>query len=228
MTLLIVCLKARGLETFRKFLDVLRATFHGWIADDILEEYVDVKETSLVRRETVPVKDIINNSKSRDDKSRDKSHPPYLKPNSAPHYSTPMYYFYHPGFFPHPNSSWVRSAGSARLDLRHRYSRRDSISPIAQVPENLRELQRTLDNEATIARKSLTVLRQEEVTIKALLQQNMREQQDTLAKQEALINANKKIKEISDSTSKIFKPEMVVQQTRKRISALQRVPWNIK
>lgn len=233
--LLVACLKARGLPTFRRFLDVLRDTFHGWIADDILESHIDVTNTSILNRSSVSVKDLI--TKDDDPIPRDKNitrdlkSQPYHSQKMPPFYAPTMYQYYSPGLLFPAHGGWISSPDVARRFAKsaYEYSRnRGRESPVSQVPENLRDLQKTFQSEAASARKYLTVLRQEEVTIKALLQQNMRQQQEMLKKQEALTEATSKIKQINDSTSIIFKPEADLKQTRKRLSALQRVPWNVR
>lgn len=215
------------MPTFRIFLEVLRDTFHGWIADELLDSQINISETSLLQK-TVPVRSLIENRKEAN--IRDPKPPPFVKHITTPYIPEAPYPYYQPGCIVAPNTFLVNSpSGMIHAYRAHesRHNRRGRASPITQVPENLRELQKTFDHETATARKSLAALKQEEVTIKALLQQNLRHQQDMLTKQEALTEVRTKIKQINDTTSQILKPEVNVSQTRKRLSALQRVPWDV-
>ena len=237
--LLVLCLKARGLPTFQKFIDVLRETFHGWIADDILDSYIDVTDKPALERQSFRVKDLLNKADNAISSENERKPDPYKQTyrheqqKQISQQPNPTHYYFKPGLFFPPQASFVYSSEGwsygRRAHREYEHSRRGRESPISQVPESLRELQKTLDDETSTASRNLTILRKEEVTIKALLQQNMRQQQGIYTKQEALKEASMKIKEINDSASNIIKPKLEsdMKQTRKRLSALKRVPWNV-
>ncbi|XP_052783221.1 uncharacterized protein LOC128219451 [Mya arenaria] len=223
MTLLLVCIKTRGLASFQGFLQVLRITFHGWIADDILECNID--RSAVVTSGLITVRDVI--SKAHQDNLAQK--------NAIQDFKLEQKHI-------EVDSGRVNSRSPSR---RHEYTsirerEKDDIrrypksrssevnSPITQIPENLRHLQRTFDTETASTRKSLAVLKQEEVTIKALLQQNLREQQDMLMKQETLIEIKSRIKEINQSAAHLFKPDPDKEVTRQRLRLLQSVPWDVR
>ena len=66
------------------------------------------------------------------------------------------------------------------------------------------------------------ILKQEELTIKVLLQQNLREQELLLAKQESLTKIKDNMLSVSKSTSLLYKPEQTSRDTLKRLRHLQR------
>ena len=244
MTLLSVCLRTRGLPAFQGFLNVLRMTFHGWIADDILDTYIDISGTSSANGNILPVRDILNQmhqNKVQSEQFRYKpvylaeSEYPYV-PNIPKSHSRPSE--------TNERSSNIISDGRRQVRTEHRsrrheyvpankhdrHDRKESseISLLDQIPENLRDLETAFDTESTSTRKSISVLKQEEITIKALLQNNLREQQDLLSRQQALQEIKDKIKELNRTATQLYKPEPDAYVTRKRLQHLQRVPWTDK
>ncbi|KAH3812469.1 hypothetical protein DPMN_140902 [Dreissena polymorpha] len=228
MSLLLFCVRARGLAALQAFLKVLRATFHGWIADNILEAQID-KVGSLAAVGKISVREAINRLTAVDGQLRPTEEFPVTRFHPTTEYyhrHRPIPSVYYLNNQHHPEWEWNRNEQRNSRSSPER-SRDGRGSPFRQIPENLRHLQKTFENEAAVTRKSLSILKQEEVTIKALLQQNLREQQEALLKQEALTQIKSQITEINSSAASLLKQDPGDHVTRRRLSLLQRVPWDV-
>jgi hypothetical protein len=216
-------------------------TFHGWIADDILDTSIDLSYSSSAVGNTLAVRDILNQmhqNKVQSELFRYK--PVYLAESEYPYVPyIPKGHSYHND--KNERQSKIAPDGRRQIRSEHqsrrheyvpagRHERKESneISLMEQIPENLRDLETAFDTESTSTRKSISVLKQEEITIKALLQNNLREQQDLLTRQQALQEIKEKMKELNRTAAHLYKPEPDVDITKKRLQHLQRVPWSDK
>lgn len=241
MSLLFVCLKTRGLPGLQGFLHVLRLTFHGWIADDIMDAQINRPGFHMAQY-PVSVRAVIN--KALQDELRSDPEYPLEKNIVEITGKTKSYDKTKTRNFEQVDSYGEKGRAvpvhdSRHVDRRHEYHRkRDKSeerrtsrrsdgghkSPLVKIPKNLWDLQLSFDTESAATRKSLAELKQEEMTIKTLLQQNLREQQEMLVKQETLVNINARIKEINKSAAQLFRPPPAAEVRRERIHILQRVP----
>ncbi|XP_053403029.1 uncharacterized protein LOC128558205 [Mercenaria mercenaria] len=236
MTLLSICLRTRGLPAFQGFLHVLRMTFHGWLADDILDTSIDIGGMSTNVGNTIAVRDILNQMYQNKVQSEQFQYKPiYLAESEypyVPYFPKGQGYRHEPNArhpFTEPDAK--RQTRSEHQSRRHEYtsaSNNNEVPLSEQVPENLRYLQTAFDSESAATRKSISVLRQEEITIKALLQNNLREQQDLLSRQQALEEIKDKIKELNRTATQLYRPEPDVHVSKKRLKHLQRIPWTDK
>lgn len=221
-------------------------TFHGWLADDILDSSIEIGGVLSSDCQTTTVRDIINRmyqTKLHDEQFRYK-----------PAYLTDSQYMYVPFFLKgplcqlEPQECQYFDEGRQHSDdnnihVRHEYTaegyspqRRNTsisdqdtrnVSLIEEIPKNLRDLQKVFDNEWSVTRTSLVTLRQEEITIKALLQHNLRYQQTLLTRQHALREMKGNMEELNKTATLLYKPGPDAQVTRK-LNYLQRIPWHSK
>lgn len=245
MTLLFVCLRTRGLPAFQGFLNVLRMTFHGWLADEILDSTIKIGGMCNNIEHSVVVRDILNDMyETKLQSEHPRYRPIYLAENENP-YIPPF-----PKGQGHrhdingkqnvPFFDGRRQTRSEHQRRRHEYTSvqnsdltrnvktADEVPLVEHVPENLRDLQKAFDKESSTTQKSISILKQEEITIKALLQHNLRVQQDLLSRQQALQDIQDKMRELNKTATQLYKPEPDVHISRKRLKHLQQVPWTGK
>jgi hypothetical protein len=75
--------------------------------------------------------------------------------------------------------------------------------------------------------QALVVLRQEEMAIKQLMQQNARDQQKLRRKQYAVDDMKKKLTELNARASEMYEPGPHPSMGRYRLAQLNQIPWSV-
>ncbi|XP_050417965.1 uncharacterized protein LOC126831485 [Patella vulgata] len=231
----------RGLGTLRKFLKVLRDTGSGWIADVLLDtdaiEYEELQreegfdprehyENRLVRYNHGAMKrydsadDLTERHQPRNYGSYTARAP---SPDSIRYPRVPLYDLLNskrkiqsdikgrirPGFF--------LSGGADPMT--YRGNQTDEVPKILTGLEGHFKSQ-TDDNEV-----ALSSLKQEEMAIRELMDQNRREQQKVRKNQYTLMDIGQKLKEVNIRTNEIHDPAKNAAVSTYRLSQLNQIPW---
>ncbi|KAL4220373.1 hypothetical protein ACF0H5_020778 [Mactra antiquata] len=220
LTHLFVCLRTRGLPAFNGFLKVLRVTFHGWLADDLLDTTIETDHTLYKPvGGVIPLRDVINNM-HQSKIGHSISAAEYLNWNDKFAEYTPK---------KQQNKQFdTASVVSSEEGNSPTGTEHGRDSPITRVPRNIRDLEKVFDNESVSTTNFLATLRQEEIRLRALLQQNLREQQDLLSKQDALVEIKDKMKEISKSATQLFRPEPDTRVKKPEAQSKKSLAWKPK
>ena len=236
ITMLLDALHVHGLTEFINFLEVLRDTSHGWLADDIYETKVNASNND--QSEKVSLKEFINSL----DENIEKHH-------HARQYAYPAGYYAYPGIpigYAFPGSLFARHDGrgdaeafsdpvntymqgnhrSRRLPLGNteEISYREYPPSLENASKQLRSLEEVYERESLSADKTMTLLKQEEIAIRKLLENNVQEQQILLNKKEAITDLEERMKEINVRASRLHTVE-TEKLSRARLRHLQRVPF---
>ena len=253
MTMLLGSLKARGLPAFINFLRVLKETFQGWIADDIYDSNISGGNGAQVEmNRAVSVKELIGQLfednlsqkiseevKKAVNEDRKKSQQPlpvqYHMPSYVPpvsynyasvdpmlHYSQPLIYYSGPSVIPVQRPR-KQKHNRREMSYPEHTNYRGAYAEIAYAPSQLRSLQQAFDRESSSTNQSISLLKQEELTIRERLKQNVHEQQELVSKQLTLSEIEEKMKQITEGTSKLLHTESADDLSREK--RVERIPW---
>lgn len=251
MTLLFSALKTRGLSAFANFLQVLRETYHAWIADELEECKISAgSDVKTAVRQTLPLKELIDKS-SEESISRKISEEvnkafvrerESLQNNLLAHYNMysgapiPVTYFYlnpRDGHIKQVLSCYNEPEVVSVRKSRHVNPKRQAFiepeytpdSEIAYAPERLRSMQRTFERERSSTDLSISFLKREELKIRGMLKQNADEQKDLVAKQNVLSEIEEKLSQINTGASKLLYMKSAGTLSRGRLRHLEQTPW---
>ena len=229
-------LKARGVTEFIDFLHVLRETSHGWLADDIYEMQVNAANADQPGESTkVSLKEFINNLEENAEKNRN---------NRSSEYHYPCAYLMYPGIpfvYPVPGSMLAGQAERGnRYALAEQFQaykprkppvgypddmlRRENQPSLENASKQLRSLGELYEREGVSTDQSMTLLKQEELELRTLLENNVQEQQILLNKKEAISDLEERMKEINLRAS-LLHTEETDKLSRARLRHLKRVPF---
>ena len=241
ITMLFDALRVHGLTEFINFLEVLGDTSHGWLADDIYETIVNASNIDQSGAATkVSLKEFINSLEENIEKHHE---------DHARQYAYPAGYYAYPGIpiaYAFPGSLFARHHGlgdgeafsdpvstymhenhrSRRLPLGNTeiISRRTYPPSVENASKQLRSLEEVYERESLSADTTMTLLKQEEIAIRKLLENNVQEQQILLSKKEAITDLGERMKEINVRASRLHTVE-TDKLSRARLRHLQRVPF---
>ncbi|KAK3576849.1 hypothetical protein CHS0354_002643 [Potamilus streckersoni] len=180
MKTLLFPLKIRGLQSLQKFLDVLRKTNHRWIADTLLETDI---ERGL--RKAIDFKKSLRYFLAQQENSAE------FKTDLNEHLFGPVSKLTSPpttrnGFAKHLDRT-LKLTGTGYSNyfrIGEGEDRKGSIS--SRVPEKLRELDKSFENESANNRNFISVLKEKELAMHTLFRQNHQEQREIEQKEKAI------------------------------------------
>ncbi|XP_025079172.1 uncharacterized protein LOC112555150 [Pomacea canaliculata] len=237
--LLLESMDYQGLHSLRKFIGVLRETGHRYLADLILDtEAIPVADlrpgtasysgssftddmglTRPTRTVHSPVRghkavvslgQLLRQREERDVAPRGAVVPRTLLSHpltSAPYAVTDDAAY-----------TWAPRAPRAQT---HVVSRKEDI------PSTLYGLGQVFTAQLQDNEQAMKVLRQEEMAIKQLLEQNARDQQKVRRKQYAIDDINKRLKDIGARASDMYDPAPDPNIGRYRLAQLNQIPWSV-
>ncbi|KAK6962852.1 hypothetical protein BgiMline_032971 [Biomphalaria glabrata] len=256
---LINCLENRGIQSLRKFLDVLRETGHGWIVEQLLDTDISLG----------------GKARSKDDIGyRDRHQPTYSRPNAqtTDYFSTKRTRFETLREDNRRSLTAGQESGlslSTLLKLREPVDEAEAVprgvihartmlaDPIAQgypphpallpglglpqytqppvmfprskdeIPMTLFGLNQAFSDQDQKNQQALSVLRQEEVAIKQLMEQNLRDQGNVRRKQAAVHDIVNRLKDIHNRAKDVYEPSPQPNISRYRLAQLNQIPWSI-
>ncbi|XP_076454076.1 uncharacterized protein LOC143289106 [Babylonia areolata] len=223
--LLLRTIEQRGLSSLRKFLEVLKETGHGYLVDAILDT------------EAIPVSDLHapNSTGPGED---------YGNPGPANHRSGP-------GHMASLNSLLRMRQEQEQTTSRGGVLPRTMLTdPVAVgypggagpihpyhsppsyptnkeiVPSTLYNLEQVFNKQQKENEQAMVVLRQEELAIKQLMEQNARDQQKVRRKQFTVNDISKRLADINARASEIYDPTPHPSMSRYRLAQLNQIPWS--
>ena len=230
-------LKARGVSEFIDFLHMLRETSHGWLADELYEMQVNAANVDQPGVSTsVTLKEFINNLEENAEKNRK---------NRSGEYHYPFGYLMYPGIpfvYPVPGSMLAgqaergnRNSFQAYMPRKHNdrqppvgypddMPRLENQPSLENASKQLRSLGELYEREGVSTDQSMTLLKQEELELRTLLENNVQEQQILLNKKEAISDLEERMKEINLRAS-LLHTEETDKLSRARLRHLKRVPF---
>lgn len=231
--LLLESLENQGLPSLRKFLVVLKDTGHGYLVDTILDT------------EAIPVGDVRPDTTN----PRAGAGVDYVLPR-------PVYTVHSPRKTIPAGTGNMASLGSL-LRMRKEqetetrgtlvprtllsdpmmtgYAGYDQLQPSTlqpparreDVPGTLYNLGQVFNSQQKINEEALVVLRQEEMAIKQLMEQNARDQQKVRRKQFATDDMKRKLSDINARASEMYEPAPHPSMGRYRLAQLNQIPWSV-
>lgn len=246
MTMVFDSMRARGLISFINFLQVLQDTSHGWLADDIYgTSVISENDINSGEKGSMPLRIYIQKYYSDILPIATENEPNERNREKV----TPVRHrcFLYPAFpvmYADPRAIGDRQdvEGHRDADRRpafiytHRRPKRlnnlddpDDIQDCHQDPPfqhaagQLKSIEQAFERESASTDQSMTLLKQEELTIRTLLQQNVQEQQELVHKKEVLSDLEQKLKEINIRANNMY-TEPTEELSRARIRHLKRIP----
>nr|KAG5694662.1 hypothetical protein BaRGS_003940 [Batillaria attramentaria] len=245
--LLLESLQNRGLPSLRKFLEVLRDTGHRYLADTILDtEAIPVSDvrpdTTYARKSardySVPLRQthtVHSPVRGRDGGAggvvslahlfrmrQDREAEPRGEIVPRTLLADPVAVGYAGGAGGGGGGGgldWTPGGGSQYRS--HYAARREDI------PATLYSLGQVFTHQQKDNEQALVVLRQEEMAIKQLMEQNARDQQKVRRKQYAIDDMNKRLKDINARASDMYEPAPHPNIGRYRLAQLNQIPWSV-
>ena len=242
MTMLFDALRARGLTEFINFLHVLQETSHGWLADDVFElKVANNNADKLSPGEKVSLKEFAKDHEENMEQNSE---------NDARRYPIPVGYLMYPGIpivYADPRPLYDREESREYAEpvsgpvhmYTHRHPRRKiptfvnqgdvfhngyANPPLENAAKQLKSLKEVYERESLYTDQSMTLLKQEELAIRTLLQNNVQEQQLLLGKKEAISDLENRMIELNARASRLH-TEPTAALSRARLRHLQRVPF---
>jgi len=204
ITLLLGILRSRSMDNFKRFLEVLRESLYGWLADGIMDtpmhqskllddmlQYKTFKEYLSKNSESYDVDDNFSRSLVKIDTS------PQIVQRRLPGISGYSYDY-------QPNGYDVN---------------------MTSFPRNIFGLHSDFKSQRVETEHALSMLRQEERAIKDLWYQNSREQEHLYRNHRLLSDIDRRLRQIQSDAGQLMRPSPNVEHTRQRLYRLQRVPW---
>ncbi|KAL8567202.1 hypothetical protein ACOMHN_046612 [Nucella lapillus] len=242
--LLIRTMENRGLASLRKLLEVLKDTGHGYLVDVILdtdaipvtdirpdtskparsgrEHYDAVRPTRSVHAQRGPgplasLNTILRMRKEQEQTTtRGALLPRTLLSDSVVHgYSGGS-----PGRAVLPGDYGVGPSYHQQPSAAH-------VSSKDVVPSTLYNLGKMFNHQQKENEQALVVLRQEEMAIKQLMEQNARDQQKVRRKQFSMSDLSKRLADINARANEIYEPAPDPNMTRYRLAQLSQIPWSV-
>ncbi|XP_041358999.1 uncharacterized protein LOC121375550 isoform X2 [Gigantopelta aegis] len=236
-------LEGHGLVTIRKFLEVLRETGHSWLVGTILDT------------EAMSYEDVTPHNTRREPQISSGRHPGLLTPdwNKRPaavqlgNYVPPLDYkpaqatsptYVSLGKLLDDRQKLQDQPKPARGQLQPKVILEDVMNKPLQftkaneastfeedVPTSLVNLQGYFKGQCVTNEQTLSVLKQEEVAIRELLEQNIRDQAKLRRNQHALGDIASRLEEIHVKAGDVYNPTTHAQLSRYRLAQLNQIPW---
>ncbi|ESO98881.1 hypothetical protein LOTGIDRAFT_231230 [Lottia gigantea] len=240
---LIRLLDDRGLGTLHKFLQVLRETGSGWIADVLLDTDAIEYEDLTSRDEQFDPVDHYENRLNR------YNHGALKRYDSADDLAMAPTKKYGPwtARAPSPDSSFRRSKVSLHDVLNSKNNGypdvRGQVRPgfflansgisgalsggrsTNEVPKVINNLESHFRQQTNTNEVALSSLKQEEMAIRELMDQNRNEQQKVRKNQYTLMDINQKLKDVNIRTNEIYDPTENAAVSSYRLNQLNQIPW---
>ncbi|KAL3861283.1 hypothetical protein ACJMK2_007326 [Sinanodonta woodiana] len=212
-------LKIKDLRTLQKFIDVLKETHHRWIAEVLLETDIEsgrrtavdltkslrywlarqdksgTLDSDLNERLIIPLSTLTSLSKTRNGLT---THLDGVNQSNG---------YISAALERARNQRLTRTKNgyaNLRFQIGEGQNRKGSIS--SRVPEKLRELERTFESESTNNRSLLSVLKQEELAIRAHFRQNQQEQREIEQKQKDLSELQGRMRDLEERFVNMYRP----------------------
>lgn len=202
-----------GMTVFRKFIEVLRTSMDGWIADVILD--TDIADVVLSGKKYT----LIDYFKKDADYVNNDVITGYPVISILPYNNSSRHLI--------PARPYVQLHEGTMLNLA------DMMAAIRDINQRgygmvsshqLNQISVMFDQERQNQEATLAVLRQEEDELQELLDQNHKEQSQTRKNQRSLQDIDRKLKQISQETSQLSNPGPRSYQARERLMQIQRIP----
>ncbi|KAH9509445.1 hypothetical protein Btru_045905 [Bulinus truncatus] len=257
---LINSLENRGIQSLRKFMQVLKETGHGWIAEQLLDtdvtlggkgrstddiSYRDRHHLNYTRPHPQTT-DYFSNRRDRADTVRGdnrKSFTTGLSLSDRPENGlslAALLKLREPAEEPEAAARGVIHARTLFTDpiaqgyppqpaTLPNYSRPAVAFPRSreEIPLTLYGLNQAFSDQDQKNQQALSVLRQEEVAIRQLMEQNMRDQGNVRRKQAAVQDIVGRLKDIHNRAKDVYEPSPHPNIGRYRLAQLNQIPWSI-
>ncbi|CAL1544606.1 unnamed protein product [Lymnaea stagnalis] len=252
---LIGCLENRGITSLKKFLEVLRSTGHGWIVDHILDTDVSAGagrgksmddighryRASHTRQQNL-ANDYFSNRRNKYDLQRSDNR------KSLTAYSGGYENGMSLGSLLKAREPVDEPELAARGTIHARTLLADSMTMAGQagrlpglpshhpvpfprvreeIPLTLYGLNQAFSDQDQHNQQAMSVLRQEEIAIRQLMEQNARDQGNVRRKQAAVQDIVGRLKEIHNRAKDVYEPSPHPNIGRYRLAQLNQIPWSI-
>lgn len=236
--LLLESLENRGLPSLRKFIEVLRDTGHRYLADTILDtEAIPVND---VRPDTTYAHQSTRHNYSVPARHTHTVHSPVRGHHGAVSIAHLLQMRQDKEMAPRgeiiPRTvltdpvaiGYQGGVGGGAYDWTGSQPHRAQYASRREdIPGTLYSLGQVFNSQLKENEQALVVLRQEEMAIKQLMEQNARDQQKVRRKQYTIDDMSKRLKDMNARASDMYEPAPHPNMGRYRLAQLNQIPWSV-